>query len=81
MERAAAGEWRGWREATETALYGPGGFYRRTEGPAGHFRTSVHASPLFAGAVARLLCRLDAALGHPDPLAFVDMAHAAAASW
>uniref|UniRef100_A0AAU3HZP8 SAM-dependent methyltransferase n=1 Tax=Streptomyces sp. NBC_01393 TaxID=2903851 RepID=A0AAU3HZP8_9ACTN len=73
MERAA-GEWRGWREATETALYGPGGFYRRPEGPAGHFRTSVHASPLFAGAVARLLCRLDAALGHPDPLAFVDMA-------
>ncbi|WP_326786326.1 SAM-dependent methyltransferase [Streptomyces sp. NBC_00151] len=74
MERAAAGEWRGWREATETALYGPGGFYHRPEGPAGHFRTSVHASPLFAGAVARLLCRLDAALGHPDPLAFVDMA-------
>jgi SAM-dependent MidA family methyltransferase len=74
VERAAAGEWRGWREATETALYGPGGFYRRPEGPAGHFRTSVHASPLFAGAVARLLCRLDAVLGHPDPLAFVDMA-------
>ncbi|MFD8736377.1 SAM-dependent methyltransferase [Streptomyces sp. NPDC059618] len=74
MERAAAGEWRGWREAAEEALYGPSGFYRRPEGPAGHFRTSVHASPLFAGAVARLLCRLDAALGHPDPLAFVDMA-------
>ncbi|MGW0967921.1 SAM-dependent methyltransferase [Streptomyces sp. NPDC002516] len=74
MERAAAGEWRGWREATEEALYGPSGFYRRPEGPAGHFRTSVHASPLFAGAVARLLCRLDAALGRPDPLAFVDMA-------
>ncbi|MEV6020911.1 SAM-dependent methyltransferase [Streptomyces sp. NPDC051997] len=74
MERTAAGEWRGWREATEEALYGPSGFYRRPEGPAGHFRTSVHASPLFAGAVARLLCRLDAALGHPDPLAFVDMA-------
>ncbi|MFB7242163.1 SAM-dependent methyltransferase [Streptomyces populi] len=74
MERAAAGGWRGWREATEEALYGPSGFYRRPEGPAGHFRTSVHASPLFAGAVARLLCRLDAALGHPDPLAFVDMA-------
>ncbi|MGC5345844.1 SAM-dependent methyltransferase [Streptomyces sp. DT171] len=32
-----------------------GGFYRRPEGPAGHFRTSVHASPLFAAAVARLL--------------------------
>ncbi|MFF2361749.1 SAM-dependent methyltransferase [Streptomyces sp. NPDC058122] len=74
MDGLAAGEWRGWREATEEALYGPRGFYRRPEGPAGHFRTSVHASPLFAGAVARLLCRLDAALGHPDPLAFVDMA-------
>lgn len=68
------GEWRGWREATEEALYGPSGFYRGPAGPAGHFRTSVHASPLFAGAVARLLCRLDAALGHPDTLDFVDMA-------
>ncbi|ARX85409.1 MULTISPECIES: SAM-dependent methyltransferase [Streptomyces] len=57
----------------EEALYGPEGFYRRPEGPAGHFRTSVHASPLFAGAVARLLCRVDAALGHPGELAFVDM--------
>ncbi|MER5770157.1 SAM-dependent methyltransferase [Streptomyces sp. NPDC001985] len=47
--------WRGWREAAEAALYGPGGFYLRPEGPAGHFRTSVHASPLFAAAVARLL--------------------------
>jgi SAM-dependent MidA family methyltransferase len=43
-----------WREATERALYGPAGFYRRPEGPGGHFRTSVHASPLFAAAVARL---------------------------
>ncbi|MET9410683.1 SAM-dependent methyltransferase [Streptomyces sp. NPDC002935] len=74
MRHAAAGEWRGWREATEEALYGPSGFYRAPEGPAGHFRTSVHASPLFAGAVARLLCRVDAALGRPDALDFVDMA-------
>ncbi|WRZ91482.1 SAM-dependent methyltransferase [Streptomyces sp. NBC_01007] len=74
MRRAVKGEWRGWREATEEALYGPSGFYRGPAGPAGHFRTSVHASPLFAGAVARLLCRLDAALGHPDTLDFVDMA-------
>lgn len=36
------------------ALYGPGGFYRRSEGPAGHFRTSVHASPLFAASVLAL---------------------------
>jgi SAM-dependent MidA family methyltransferase len=68
------GEWRGWRAAAEAALYGPGGFYRRPEGPAGHFRTSVHASPLFAGAVARLLCRVDEALGRPATLDFVDMA-------
>lgn len=56
-------QWQGWREATERALYGPEGFYRRPEGPAGHFRTSVHASPLFAGAVARLLGEVAAELG------------------
>ncbi|WP_424858259.1 SAM-dependent methyltransferase [Streptomyces sp. SAI-170] len=70
----APGEWRGWRAATQTALYGPDGFYRRPEGPAGHFRTSVHASPLFARAVARLLDRVDEALGRPQRLDFVDMA-------
>ncbi|MEU8770980.1 SAM-dependent methyltransferase [Streptomyces griseus] len=52
-------EWRGWREAAQAALYGDEGFYRSPSrsprGPAGHFRTSVHASPLFAAAVARLL--------------------------
>ncbi|MEU3899991.1 SAM-dependent methyltransferase [Streptomyces sp. NPDC045251] len=68
-------EWRGWREAAQDALYGPAGFYRVAPGgPAGHFRTSVHASPLFAGAVARLLCRVDEALGRPASLDFVDMA-------
>ncbi|MER0481758.1 SAM-dependent methyltransferase [Streptomyces sp. Edi2] len=69
-------EWCGWREATERALYGPGdGFYTRPggPGPAGHFRTSVHASPLYAGAVATLLRRVDAALGRPDELALVDV--------
>jgi SAM-dependent MidA family methyltransferase len=44
----------GWREATQHALYGDGGFYRRAAGPADHFRTSVHASPLFAEAVLAL---------------------------
>ncbi|MDF3300610.1 SAM-dependent methyltransferase [Streptomyces tropicalis] len=67
-------EWRSWEEAARAALYGPDGFYRRPEGPAGHFRTSVHASPLFAAAVARLLCRIDDALGRPGALDFVDMA-------
>lgn len=56
-------EWRGWQEAAETALYGDGGFYRSPEGPAGHFRTSVHASPLFASAVARLLVATARELG------------------
>ncbi|MEU7031545.1 SAM-dependent methyltransferase [Streptomyces sp. NPDC046275] len=56
----------------ERALYGPGGFFLRPEGPAGHFRTSVHASPLFAGAVARLLARVADELGTDEP-AFVDV--------
>lgn len=63
-----------WSDAMERALYGPGGFYVGQEGPAAHFRTSVHASALFAGAVVRLLREVDAALGHPGELAFVDLA-------
>jgi SAM-dependent MidA family methyltransferase len=63
-----------WSVAMERALYGPGGFYVGPDGPAAHFRTSVHASALFAGAVVRLLREVDAALGHPDELAFVDLA-------
>ncbi|MGW2402069.1 SAM-dependent methyltransferase [Kitasatospora sp. NPDC001664] len=66
-------EWMRWRPATERALYGPEGFYRRPEGPAGHFRTSVHASPKYAAAVARLLAETDAALGRPAELALVDV--------
>ncbi|WP_438492397.1 SAM-dependent methyltransferase [Streptomyces asiaticus] len=66
-------EWSGWRTAAERALYGAGGFFRRPEGPAGQFRTSVHASPLFARAVAELLCRVDEALGHPAEVALVDL--------
>ena len=46
---------RPWLEAWHQALYGPDGFYRRPEGPAGHFRTAVHAAPdLLAAALARL---------------------------
>ncbi|OON75560.1 hypothetical protein GBW32_21050 [Streptomyces tsukubensis] len=66
-------EWQGWREAAGEALYGASGFYLAPDGPGAHFRTSVHASPLFAAAVARLLRRVDAALGHPDELTFVDL--------
>lgn len=48
-----------WREAWHEALYGPRGFYRRPEGPAGHFTTSTHG-PLgarFATALGRLADR------------------------
>ncbi|MBV6697143.1 SAM-dependent methyltransferase [Kitasatospora aureofaciens] len=66
--------WMRWAPAMDQALYDPdGGFYRRPEGPAGHFRTSVHASPRFARAVARLLLEVDAALGRPEELALVDV--------
>ncbi len=45
-----------WREAWQAALYGPHGFYRRPEGPAGHFTTSTHGplGALLAEAVAAL---------------------------
>jgi SAM-dependent MidA family methyltransferase len=62
----------GWRDAAERALYGPGGFFVR-EAPAAHFRTAVHASAQYAQAVARLLLRVDEALGRPPELAFVDV--------
>lgn len=57
----------------ENALYGPRGFFTAGPGPAAHFRTSVHASPLFVSAVLRLLGHLDEALGHPDPIEVVDV--------
>ncbi len=50
-----------WREAWHEALYGPGGFYRCAEGPAGHFTTSTHG-PMgepFADALGRLADRED----------------------
>ncbi|MBT0767711.1 SAM-dependent methyltransferase [Kineosporia sp. J2-2] len=50
-----------WQNAWQQALYGPDGFYRRPEGPAGHFRTAAHAAPgELAGALARLASRLGA---------------------
>ncbi|MDQ7906956.1 SAM-dependent methyltransferase [Phytohabitans sp. ZYX-F-186] len=56
----------------EDALYGQGGFFV-TGAPAAHFRTSVHASPLFASAILRLLCHVDDALGRPERLDVVDV--------
>jgi SAM-dependent MidA family methyltransferase len=64
----------GWRAAMAAALYGPGGFFTGSASvPRDHFRTSVHASPLFAEAVTRLLLRVDEALGRPRRLDFVDV--------
>nr|WP_308416872.1 SAM-dependent methyltransferase [Streptomyces sp. AJS327] len=54
------------------AAPGAPGFFVR-EAPGAHFRTSVHASPLFAAAVTRLLRRVDRLLGHPSPLTLVDV--------
>ena len=75
------GDWTGWRRAAEDALYGPSGFFVRdpeagpgsAPGPAGHFRTSVHASALFAGAVLALVRQVDEALGRPDELVVTDV--------
>ncbi len=55
MERLTE-RWVPWRDAWQQALYGPDGFYR-TAVPGDHFRTSVHASALFAGAVLQVVRR------------------------
>ena len=68
-----ADEFLPWSAAMDRALYGPEGFFRRPAGPAAHFRTSVHASPLFAAAVLRLLRETHAALGRPAHLSLVDV--------
>ncbi|WP_338748584.1 SAM-dependent methyltransferase [Janibacter alittae] len=48
---------RTWQEAWAEALYGEGGFYRRAEGPAGHFATATHGpdGELLADALLRLV--------------------------
>ncbi|WP_433247468.1 SAM-dependent methyltransferase [Streptosporangium sp. CA-135522] len=64
--------WLTWRAAMERALYGDNGFYLR-ERPSGHFRTSVGASSVFAGAVLGELLVVDRALGGPPVLDLVDV--------
>jgi hypothetical protein len=52
--------WLPWEAAWREALYGERGFYRRAEGPAGHFRTATHAAPaVLAAALARLRGRAE----------------------
>jgi SAM-dependent MidA family methyltransferase len=58
-------------EFMEEALYGEGGYYtgaRLPIGPQGDFVTGASLSPLFGRATARLLRRLDAALGRTADL-------------
>ncbi|MDG4828070.1 SAM-dependent methyltransferase [Solwaraspora sp. WMMD1047] len=63
----------GWRAAMAAALYGPAGFFVTGSGPAAHFRTSVHASPVFCATLLRLVEQVDLALGRPDRLDLVDI--------
>jgi SAM-dependent MidA family methyltransferase len=65
--------WLPWSMAMDRALYGPAGFYRTQGGPSAHFRTSAHASTLFATAVLRLLRQVDDQLGRPAELTVVDL--------
>lgn len=55
------------------ALYGDNGFFVTGPGPAAHFRTSAHATPVLGAALLRLLDHLDDVLGRPDPLHVVDI--------
>ena len=57
----------------QDALYGDTGFYRASGAPARHFRTSAHASPLWAAAIAELAGRVDRDLGEPSDFTVVDI--------
>ncbi|KJK38716.1 hypothetical protein UK23_41035 [Lentzea aerocolonigenes] len=62
-----------WEAAWLAALYGPSGFFARGEKPSSHFRTSPLVGPELASALLSLLARVDAALGFPQVLDFVDV--------
>jgi SAM-dependent MidA family methyltransferase len=57
----------------DRALYGEAGFYVTAGAPATGFRTSAHASPLWATALLELATRVDAALGSPAEFDIVDV--------
>ncbi|MDX8143740.1 SAM-dependent methyltransferase [Lentzea sp. BCCO 10_0061] len=62
-----------WEAAWHAALYGPGGFFARGEKPSSHFRTSPLVGPELATGLLELLSRVDAALGFPPVVDFVDV--------
>lgn len=53
-----------WRDAWQAALYGRDGFYRRDEGPGGHFATNAQGIPgvdeVLAQAIVAMAQRIDA---------------------
>jgi len=55
------------------ALYGPSGFYRRSDAPSANFRTAAHTGPAWSGAILELATRVEEALGAPDDFAVVDV--------
>jgi len=55
------------------ALYGENGFYTSAGAPRRNFRTSAHASPLWATAIWTLARRVDEALGSPESFTVVDV--------
>ncbi|GAA3892130.1 SAM-dependent methyltransferase [Saccharothrix violaceirubra] len=59
--------------AWRAALYGPSGFFTLGERPVDHFRTAPLVGPELAEALLVLLERVDAALGRPARLDFVDV--------
>lgn len=59
--------WQRWETAWQECLYGARGFYRRQEGPAGHFATSAQGVP----GVGTLLARAVAALAQRHGLSQV----------
>ena len=50
--------WTPWKQAWDQALYGKSGFYRRVEGPAGHFSTATQGIPQIGEMLARSLLKL-----------------------
>ena len=50
--------WTPWKQAWDQALYGKSGFYRRAEGPAGHFSTATQGIPQIGEMLARSLLKL-----------------------
>ena len=64
--------WPTWRQATERALYGPGGVFTHAGGPRAHFATATSAGPALAQALVGVVRHVDAALGHPPRVDLVE---------